>query len=123
MTRVYVDMVADLFHYGHVEFLGQARTLGDVLVVGIHSDETVQGYKRSPIMTMEERMRVVSACRFVDEVLPDAPLTVTADWIKRHDIDLVVHGDDLDEETLTLDRKSTRLNSSHIQKSRMPSSA
>jgi cytidyltransferase-like protein len=99
---VYVDMVADLFHYGHAEFLRQARMFGDVLVVGIHSDETVQGYKRAPVMTMEERMRVVSSCRFVDEVLPDAPLAVTADWIRRHDIDLVVHGDDLDEETLSL---------------------
>jgi cytidyltransferase-like protein len=102
VTRVYVDMVADLFHYGHAEFLRQAQMRGDVLVVGIHSDETVQGYKRAPVMTMEERMRVVSACRFVDEVLPDAPLAVTEDWIRRHDIDLVVHGDDLDEETLSL---------------------
>jgi cytidyltransferase-like protein len=95
-------MVADLFHYGHAEFLARARALGDVLVVGIHSDETVAGYKRAPILTMEERVRVVAACRHVDEVVPDAPLTIDADWIERHEIDLVVHGDDLDEEALTL---------------------
>ncbi len=102
MTRVYVDMVADLFHYGHAEFLEQARTLGDALLVGIHSDETVKGYKREPILTMDERMRIVGTCRFVDEVIPDAPLSIDADWIRRHDIDLVVHGDDLGEETLEL---------------------
>jgi glycerol-3-phosphate cytidylyltransferase-like family protein len=38
----------------------------------------------------------------VDEVLPDAPLTVTRDWIARNRIDLVVHGDDLDEAQTTM---------------------
>jgi cytidyltransferase-like protein len=100
MTRVYVDMVADLFHYGHVEFLRQAGKLGDVVVVGIHSDETAAAYKRLPVMTMEERIHVVAACRHVDEVLADAPLKITAEWLERHAIDLVAHGDDFDEETL-----------------------
>lgn len=97
MTRVYADLVGDLFHHGHVEFLRRARELGDELVVGVHSDATVESYKRVPVMTMEERIRVVEACRYVDEVIADAPLTVTADWIGRHRIDLVVHGDDLDD--------------------------
>jgi cytidyltransferase-like protein len=100
MTRVYADMVGDLFHHGHVEFLCRARELGDELVVGVHSDATVESYKRAPVMTMEERLRVVEACRYVDEVIPDAPLIVTEDWIKRHRIDLVVHGDDMDHEAL-----------------------
>ena len=101
MTRVYVDMVADLFHQGHVRFLEQARGFGDVLVVGIHSDLTVAGYKRPPVMSMEERISVVSACRLVDEVIPDAPLRMTHDWVSRHRIDIVVHGDDLPEESLS----------------------
>jgi cytidyltransferase-like protein len=101
VTRVYVDMVADLFHYGHVEFLRRARELGDMLIVGIHSDATVQEYKRAPVMTMLERVRVVEACRYVDEVIPDAPLSVTREWLGRHRIDLVVHGDDLDPDETT----------------------
>jgi len=100
MTRVYADMVCDLFHYGHVRFLERARKLGDELVVGVHSDETVSEYKRDPVMTMRERIQVIAACQFVDEVLPDAPLRVTREWIEEHELDLVVHGDDLDEETL-----------------------
>jgi cytidyltransferase-like protein len=96
MTRVYVDMVADLFHGGHVEFLRQARELGDELLVGIHSDEAVASYKRRPIMTMDERVAVVAACRYVDRVLPDAPLVLDAAWIASHGIDLVAHGDDFD---------------------------
>jgi cytidyltransferase-like protein len=95
-------MVGDLFHSGHVEFLERASRFGDTLVVGVHSDETVSFYKRRPVMTMDERIRVIGACRFVDEVIPDAPLSVTRDWIDRHRIDLVVHGDDLDDELLGL---------------------
>ncbi|MFI5036458.1 MAG: adenylyltransferase/cytidyltransferase family protein [Acidimicrobiales bacterium] len=99
MTRVYVDMVADLFHFGHVEFLHRARQCGDELVVGIHSDETVATYKRRPLMTMPERIAVVAGCRYVDEVVADAPLEVTREWLTELRIDLVVHGDDLDEAT------------------------
>lgn len=101
MIRVYVDMVADLFHYGHVELLRRARDLGDYLIVGVHNDDTVASYKRPPIMTMDERIRVVAACRYVDEALPDAPLILGADWLDQHRIDLVVHGDDFNEETLS----------------------
>jgi cytidyltransferase-like protein len=100
MTRVYADMVADLFHYGHVEFLRQARALGDELVVGIHSDEAVETYKRPPIMTMTERIAVVRACRYVDEVIPDAPLSAGHDYLDRHRIDIVVHGDDFSPESV-----------------------
>ena len=52
IIRVYVDMVADLFHYGHVNFLRQARKHGDYLLVGVHADETVMSYKRRPIFSM-----------------------------------------------------------------------
>lgn len=100
LMRVYVDMVADLFHYGHVRFLEKARALGDYLIVGVHSDATVASYKRTPIMNMEERMACVRGCRFVDEVIPDAPLVVSREWIAKHQIDLVVHGDDFNPETL-----------------------
>lgn len=100
MTRVYADMVGDLFHYGHVRFLERASKLGDVLVVGVHSDETARASKRETVMTMAERIQVIAACQFVDEVIPDAPLVVTQEWIEEHELDLVVHGDDLDDEQL-----------------------
>lgn len=98
--RIYVDMVADLFHAGHVNFLKQAKSLGDELVVGIHSDETVAGYKRQPIMSMAERIAVVESCRYVDEVIPNAPLNVTLDYLDNLNIDYVCHGDDVDEENI-----------------------
>ena len=100
MIRVYTDMVADLFHYGHVELLRQARALGDHLLVGICSDDVVGPKKRRPIFTMDERAASVAGCRYVDEVLTNAPWRIDRDWIYRHNIQLVVHGDDYGQEQL-----------------------
>ena len=102
ITRIYVDMVADLFHFGHVNFLRKAREQGDYLLVGIHSDETVKSFKRNPIFNMEERIASVAGCRYVDEVISDAPLSVEREWIERHDIDLVMHGDDFSSDMMEL---------------------
>jgi len=91
-------MVADLFHYGHVNFLRQAREYGDYLLVGVHADETVMSYKRRPILSMEERVASVEGCRHVDEVVSNAPLIIERAWIKQHNIDLILHGDDVSRE-------------------------
>ena len=95
-ARVYVDMVGDLFHAGHVALLRAARELGDHLVVGVLSDETATTYKRRPIMTLAERVAVIEACRYVDEVIPDAPNRLTREFLDEHKLALVVHGDDVD---------------------------
>lgn len=91
---IYVDVVCDLFHPGHVGFLRQARALGDALYVGVCSDEDVASYKPRPIMNMEERMTVLAACRYVDKVIPNAPLSCTRAWLDEIGADYVCHGDD-----------------------------
>lgn len=95
VSRVYVDMVGDLFHAGHVALLREARRYGDWLVVGVLSDETAAVYKRRPVMTLAERVAVIAACRYVDEVIADAPLRLTHEFLTRQAISTVVHGDDL----------------------------
>jgi glycerol-3-phosphate cytidylyltransferase len=97
-TRVYVDMVGDLFHAGHVALLREARSYGDWLIVGVLSDETAASYKRRPIMTLAERVAVIESCRYVDEVIPDSPDQITQDFLDKHRIATVVHGDDLSPE-------------------------
>ena len=87
-------MVADLFHYGHVNFLKKASSHGDFLLVGVHADEEVMTYKRRPILSMEERVASVEGCRYADEVIPNAPLEIDRTFIEKHNIDLVIHGDD-----------------------------
>jgi ethanolamine-phosphate cytidylyltransferase len=88
-------MVGDLFHSGHVALLREARRHGDWLIVGVLSDETAASYKRRPIMNLAERVVVIESCRYVDEVLEDAPFELTDGFLREHDITTVVHGDDL----------------------------
>ena len=109
--NVYVDMVCDLFHSNHVYFMEKAIKAGEEkhlksavnwprvnLIVGIHDDETIREYKETPAMTLEERVTVVKACRYVDKVIPAAPTIITEDFIKEHDIDLVVHAHSKEED-------------------------
>jgi len=98
--RVYVDIVGDLFHSGHVEFFKKARTYGDYLIVGVLADDVVEEYKRTPILTLDERVRVISACKYVDEVIVAPPLRLTEAMIRKYQIDYVVHGDDFNKDLL-----------------------
>jgi len=89
MKIVYVDMCGDLLHYGHIRFLRQAKELGDKLIVGIHSDKTIESYKRTPICTMKERIELVESVKYVDKVIENAPLFITEDYIEKHNIDVI----------------------------------
>ena len=93
-------MVADLFHYGHMEFLRKAREMGTYLIAGIVADDVVELSKNKPILTMEERVASVADCKYVDQVLPNAPWRIDRAWIIQHHIQLVVHGDDYAEDQL-----------------------
>jgi cytidyltransferase-like protein len=92
--RVYADICGDLFHAGHVNLLRQARALGDELVVGVMNDADMAGYKHPPILTMAERIAVVAACRYVDQVVPNAPEAASPAYLDALGIDIIVHGDD-----------------------------
>ena len=89
MTVIYVDMCGDIFHYGHVRFLEKAKQLGDILLVGIHSDKTIESYKRTPIFTMEERIEIVKANKWVTNVIENAPLYITEEYINKYNIDII----------------------------------
>lgn len=96
MKIIYCDMVADLFHYGHVNFLKRCKQLGDYLIVGIHTDKDVKSYKRKPILSFEERVKVVEACKYVDKVI-QGPLIVKIELLEKYNIDYVVHAHDKDD--------------------------
>jgi len=100
--RVYVDCVADMFHYGHARFFKQVRDKAQetypnssiVLVVGITNDDCLASYKRLPVFSNAERVEMVSSCKWVDEVLAEVPLVTSWAFCQQHSIDLVAHGDD-----------------------------
>lgn len=97
-VRVYMDGCFDLMHYGHANALRQAKALGDELVVGVVSDEQIVANKGPPVLSMEERMALVSGLKWVDEVIADAPYEITEEFMNRlfkeHNIDYIIHGDD-----------------------------
>lgn len=68
---VFTNGCFDIIHAGHVRYLKRAGALGDILVVGLNSDESVRKIKGSkrPIVPENERAEVVAALGFVDYVI------------------------------------------------------
>lgn len=106
MVRVYIDGVWDLGpHVAHLNYMQHVRTMakeesGDdvTLIVGVISDADTASYKRTPIVNEAHRAQAVGAVRFVDKVVPNAPLVLTESFLEEHAIDLVFHGDDSQQE-------------------------
>lgn len=90
----YTTGVFDLFHIGHLNVLKRAKEQCDYLIVGVSTDEVVQGYKhKTPIIPFEERIAIVDAIKFVDEVVPQTSMDKFAAWEKLK-FDAIFHGDD-----------------------------
>ena len=106
MFVAYTDMCADLCHYGHFNYLdlvyNQCVQLanGDEiqLIVGIHDDMTIMSYKRTPIMTMEERCRMIKYHSRVNMVIDNAPLKVTLEYLQQYNVNILFTGTRPDEE-------------------------
>lgn len=69
---VFTNGVFDLFHAGHLDSLRRARSEGDLLVVGVNTDASVQRLKGPgrPILPLAQRMRLLAALEFVNAVAP-----------------------------------------------------
>ncbi|MBD2091731.1 bifunctional heptose 7-phosphate kinase/heptose 1-phosphate adenyltransferase [Microcoleus sp. FACHB-1515] len=67
----------DLLHQGHIAHLQQAKALGDILIVGVNTDETVRQLKGSdrPVNSLSDRLTILAALDCVDYVIPFAEST------------------------------------------------
>jgi D-beta-D-heptose 7-phosphate kinase/D-beta-D-heptose 1-phosphate adenosyltransferase len=67
---IFTNGCFDLIHRGHVEYLGQARAMGDILVVGLNSDRSVRQLKGQgrPLTPQDDRAQVLAALEMVDYV-------------------------------------------------------
>ena len=63
---IYTSVVCDFIHIGHINLFKKAKSLGDILIVGVITDEGVKKYKRDPIIPFEQRLEVVSSIKYVD---------------------------------------------------------
>ncbi|MGK7313250.1 MAG: D-glycero-beta-D-manno-heptose 1-phosphate adenylyltransferase [Candidatus Longimicrobiales bacterium M2_2A_002] len=92
---IFTNGCFDILHRGHVEYLYAARALGDRLVVGVNTDDSVARLKgpSRPIVPLEDRLYVLAGLGCVDAVTPfaeDTPRALIADLLP----DVLVKGGD-----------------------------
>jgi glycerol-3-phosphate cytidylyltransferase len=90
---VYTSGTFDLFHSNHLKMIKYARGLGNVLIVGVSTDELVSSYKKPPIIPFEERIQIIEALKYPDIVIPQHSLD-HSEIVKKLHIDIFVVGDD-----------------------------
>lgn len=90
---VYTGGTFDMFHSNHVKMLEYARSLGDILIVGVSTDELVCSYKSPPTIPFEERIEIIKALKHPDIVVPQHSLDHSF-LIKKLHVDAFVIGDD-----------------------------
>ncbi|KAJ7718597.1 cholinephosphate cytidylyltransferase [Mycena maculata] len=95
-VRIYADGVYDLFHFGHALQLRQAKLSfpSVYLLVGVNSDEQVREHKARGIMTHAERLEAARHCRWVDEIVAEAPWIIDQAFLDKYQIDYVAHDEE-----------------------------
>ncbi len=92
-TVVYTSGTFDMLHANHIKMIEYARSLGDILIVGVNTDELVESYKSTPIIPFEERIALMKAIKYPDIVIPQHSLD-HADKVEKLHFDVFVVGDD-----------------------------
>lgn len=95
MKRVITYGTFDLLHYGHIQLLRRARSLGDYLIVGLSTDEfNRDGKQKRCYFSYEERRQLMEAIRYVDLVIPERCWEQKRQDILNYKVDIFVIGDD-----------------------------
>ena len=102
---VFTNGCFDILHRGHVTYLNQAKSLGDVLIVGVNSDRSVRGLKGEgrPVNNENDRAFILDNLRSVDFVMifdEDTPYNIIKEIVPEF---LVKGGDWKEEDIVGLD--------------------
>lgn len=92
-TVVYTSGTFDMLHINHLRLIEYARGLGDILIVGVNTDELVASYKSTPMIPFEDRIALMRAIKGPDLVIPQHSLD-HRDKVKKLKFDVFVVGDD-----------------------------
>ncbi|MGR3291359.1 MAG: adenylyltransferase/cytidyltransferase family protein [Paracoccaceae bacterium] len=100
---VYTVGTFDLLHVGHLALLNYCKTLGDIVAVGVASDEVVHRYKPNvPVVPLNQRMQMLKALSCVDIVRPYHELEYVS-GCRDLDVDIFVIGEDWGSKSHNLD--------------------
>ena len=95
MKKVITYGTFDLLHYGHINLLKRAKSLGDYLIVGLSTDEFNNKEKNKECyFDFENRKLLLDAVRYVDLVVPEENWKQKISDIQKYNIDVFVIGDD-----------------------------
>ena len=90
----YTTGVYDMFHIGHLNIIKRAKEYCDYLIVGVSTDELVENYKKkSPVISFNDRCEIVSAIKYVDQVVPQTTMDKMEAY-RRLNFDVIFHGND-----------------------------
>ena len=81
-----------MVHFGHANFLRQAKALGDYLIVGVHTDEEIEKHKGPPVFNQEERYKLVRSIKWVDDIVEGAPYVTYLQTMDDNNCDFCAHG-------------------------------
>jgi glycerol-3-phosphate cytidylyltransferase len=99
MKRVITYGTFDLLHYGHINLLQRAKSLGDYLVVALSTEDFNKNSKNKVCyFNYEKRRQMLEAIRYVDLVIPEENWEQKREDIKLYKIDTFVIGDDWEGE-------------------------
>ena len=95
MKKVITYGTFDLLHYGHINLLRRAKSLGDYLIVGLSTDEFNNKEKNKECyFDYENRKSLLDAVKYVDLVIPEETWEQKVTDIKKYNVDVFVIGDD-----------------------------
>ena len=95
MKKVITYGTFDLLHYGHINLLKRAKSLGDYLIVGLSTDEFNDKEKNKECyFDYENRKSLLDAVRYVDLVIPEENWEQKISDIQKYNVDVFVIGDD-----------------------------
>jgi len=124
---VFTNGCFDILHRGHASYLEKAKALGDILIIGLNSDDSIRRLKgeKRPINTLEDRAFLLAALESVDYVIPfceDTPYALIK-LIQPHTLvkgadyeDKEVVGSDIAKEVILIDFVEGKSTSSIIEK-------
>jgi len=90
LKRVFFQGSFDLFHYGHLWAIREAKKHGDYLIIALNTDTLYKKYKKKvPVIKYRYRKEILESLRYVDEVIPIS-IPQPLSFLKKLDIDVYI---------------------------------